>query len=223
MIRCIALALVFSGVISFSKTNAQVQESTTIKIESVTLTITNIEVVTALKMKQDSYGSNPTNPIPITSSKLYPPDTNVFIKFNYKTDLKPTEDKMGVKSVIAAVQIPMFDENSKGGFQGIVPCLLKDNSELKDNNGTGYILLSGVFPGSQTKLAEIETTIRFFGQRNNSTNIPGVDALQKVRFKMSIDRFVQISETEFDALKSLPKRILDLENRVKELESQRAK
>jgi len=217
MIRCIAFALVLSAMISFSKTNAQVPESTTIKIESVTVTITNIEVVTSPKMKQDMCGSQPTNPIPLTNSKLYPPDTNVFIKFNYKTDLKPTNDPKGIKSIIAAVDIPKLDENSKGGFQGYGPYLLKDNS------GTGYILLSNVFSDEQTKLAEIETNIIVFGQRNNNNQIPSVNTMQKVRFKISIDRFAQISETQFDALKSLHKRIQDLENRVKELESQRTK
>lgn len=217
MIKCILIAIVFGGMFSFSKTNAQIPESLTVKIDSVTVDITNVEVVTSPKMKQSMLGSQPENTMPITSSKLYPPDTNIFVKFNYKTDLKPTDDPKGVKSIIVSVDIPRVGENSKGGFLGYGPFTIKDKS------GTGYIRLSDVYPGDKGKLAEIETKIKVFGWRNNNMPIQPDHSLQKIGFKISIDRVVQISETQFDALNSLPKRIQDLENRVKELESQRTK
>ena len=216
MIKSVALAFLLNVLIACGTALAQIPGATTVKLDSVTVEFTNIEVVTSPKMYQDKTGTHPVNPLPLSTSKLYPPETHVFVKFDYKTDLKPTEDPQGVKSIAVAVDIPKVGEHSKGGFRGYGPCSLKERS------GTGYIWLSNVFSDEKTKIAEIATNMLVYGHRNDNTQFPSVSAPDQLRFNLSIDRLAQISETQFDAIKAMYKQIQDLEKRVKALESQRS-
>lgn len=182
------------------------------KLDTVTAKISNIQIITCPKLIQDKDGTRPIDPSPLIAGKLYPPNTLVFIKFDFETDFQPIDDPKALKSLNVAVNIPKWTEASVGGFNGYMP------ASLKGSKGTSYIGLSQMFTDEKTKTAEIDTELQQYGQRNNKTMVPTVTATEKIRIKISMDRLAQISETQFDALKGMYKRIQELETKVKQLE-----
>jgi hypothetical protein len=192
---------------------AQLPQTLEMQLDTVTVKLSNIQVITCPRLIQDERGTRPIDPSPLEAKKLYPPNTNVFIKFDFETDFQPSDDPKALKFVAVSVDIPKRTETSIGGFGGYMP------ASIKDSKGTSYIGLSQVFTDEKTKLAEIETTLQLHGQRNDNTFVPTVTSSEKIRVKISMDRLAQISETQFDALKAMYKRIQELEARVKQLEA----
>lgn len=192
---------------------AQLPLTLEMQLDSVSVKFSNMQVITCSKLTQDERGTHPIDPSPLVANKLYPPNTHVFIKFDFETSFQSSDDPKALKTVNVSVDIPKRMATSIGGFMGYMP------APLKDAKGSSYVGLSQVFTDEKTKLADIETTLQLYGQRNDKTFVPSVSSSEKIRVRISMDRLAQISETQFDALKAMYKRIQELEARVKQLEA----
>lgn len=207
------LAFLFVLVLSPGLASAQLPQSIEMKLESASAKLSNLKLITCQRLVQDEKGTRPIEPIPFQQDKLYPPNTLFFLQFDYECDFQPSDDPKAIKSVNIAVEIPKRTETSIGGFVGHFP------TSLKGEKGTTHIGLANVFTDEKTKLAEIETVLKLYGQRNDNTFVPEVNSTEKIKIKLSMDRLAQISETQFEALKGMYKRIQELEARVKQLEA----
>ncbi|XZE53016.1 hypothetical protein SH139x_004729 [Planctomycetaceae bacterium SH139] len=196
---------------------AQLPQTLEMQLDTVSVKLSNIQVITCPRLIQDEQGTRPIDPSPLEANKLYPPNTNVFIKFDFETNFQPSDNPKALKFVAVSVDVPKRTESSIGGFNGYMP------ASLKDSKGTSFIGLSQVFTDEKTKLAEIETSLQLYGQRNDNTRVPTVTSNEKIRVKIYMDRLAQISERQFDALKAMYKRVQELEARVKQLEASGAR
>lgn len=187
---------------------AQIPKASTLQIESVTVNFSNIRVVTAANIEQDKGGSIPEGLVPLDVTKLLPPETQFFIMFDYKTDFSSSDDPKAIKTLYIGAEI---GNGKSKGFQGYGPYRIEAAS------GTGVVRLANVFSSKQ-KTAEIETALTLYGRRNDNSSVSGVST-ETIGFSARLDRFAQISETQFDALKGMYRRLQELENRVKSLEA----
>ncbi len=196
---------------------AQLPKALEMKLESVSVKLSNFQVLTSPRLIQDENGTRPVDPSPLDANKLYPPNTHVFLKFDFETNFKSSDDPKALKYVALSVDIPKRTETSIGGFVGYM------GASLKDSKGTSYITFADVFTDEKSKLADFETNLQLYGQLNDNTFVPSVSSSEKIRVKISMDRLAQISESQFDALKAMYKRIQELEERVKQLEASGAR
>ncbi|MGV3485288.1 MAG: hypothetical protein ACO1RT_12785 [Planctomycetaceae bacterium] len=208
MVHRIAVVIAFLASVASEAALAQVPSRSSVKLETTTIELSNIRIVTAAKMKQDSNGSLPEAPVPLDDKKLLPPGTLFFILFDYKTDLSASEDPKAIKSI--SVGTELGDGKSKG-FHGYGPFAISAPS------GTGAVWLSAVSSDEQ-KNVEVETKLHLYGRRNDNSPVPGVNT-ETIGFTARMDRLAQISETQFEALKGMYRRLQELEGRVKALEA----
>ena len=180
------------------------QDATPVQLEGATVEISNVRVMME-EMRQGSSANNPRSPKPVVTDKLLRPGTELYVAFDYELRLDVSDELTDVKQIYCGVDIT-------DGFRGYGP------SALDQKTGTAMVWLSGVFP-DENKRVNIETRLVLYGMKQDETRIPSVTAPGPIRIKCSMDRYAQISETQFDALKAMYRRVLALENRINDLEA----
>ncbi len=192
--------------------NAQFPDSVELKNENATVTLSNFRWMTAHKSKPragSSFGE-PVDPRPLDSSKLYPPGTDVYLYFDYKSMLMPSDAPESVSDIYLTLQL----EN--GGI-GNRP------TAIKASEGTEFIgLVFGGFGGPTPRVdADFELNLSIYGKRKNGEQLPSQKSAETLKLKILIDGVAVISESQFEALKAMYRRLDLLEKRIKELESRK--
>ena len=91
---------------------AQLPQNIDMKLESTTVKLSNFQVITCPKLIQDENGTRPIDPTPFVSDKLYPPNTLFFIKFDFETDLQPSDDPKAIRGLTVAVKVIQTPKNA---------------------------------------------------------------------------------------------------------------
>lgn len=212
MFRQIFAALILILVFNTIVVNAQFPESVEVTNENATVTLRNFRWMTAQKTKPRIGSSfyEPVDTVPLDSSKLYPPGTTVYLFFDYKSIVMPSEKPESVSEIFLTLK-------SKEPGMGNLP------TTIKESEGTEFIgLVFGGFGGPTPKIeADLALNISIYGKRKNGQVLPTRHSDESVKLKVMIDGVAVISESQFEALKSMYRRLDLLEKRIKELESRK--
>jgi hypothetical protein len=181
------------------------------KIEEVssTITISNVRFVTA-----DGQIDRETlkNPIPLDPEKLLPPETQIYVLFDYESDFQPSSDPAGISQIwITPMYLPTSQIPGIRGYGQFSPAKWEPK-------GTGFFSLQWSSGKTQQKTefglrlgaSKYDSKRKFLGNSESTVVFP---------LKFVMDGEVMLSSSQFDAIKAMFKRVAELEKRVKELES----
>ena len=183
----------------------------TFKIEetSSTITLSNIRFVTADgQIGRESL----KNPIPLDPEKLLPPETQIYVMFDYESDFQPSKEPDGVSQVwITPMYLPTSQIPGIRGYGQFIP-------PKWEPKGTGFFSLQWVSGKAQQKTefglrlgaSKYDNKRKFLGNTESAVSFP---------LKFVMDGEVMLSASQFDAIKAMFKRVAELEKKVKELES----
>lgn len=186
----------------------QLPKSVEITNENATVVLSNFKWMTTRKLAPVEGGfGQPVDPKPLDPTKLYTPGTDAYLYFDYEKRIESTDKPEGV----AEVYVTMSGQIGNRPFK------------LVEAQGVGYIgLVFNVYGGPTPRIdGDFDLPIAVYGKRTNGAQLPSVVSNEKLKLRISIDGVATITETQFEALKALYRKVEALEIRVLELENQK--
>ncbi len=185
--------------------SAQLPESMSFKVGEITLELKNFAVVTG---EATELGGLPEKPIPVPAKKLLPPNTSIWITFDYETNFEKSDKPEGSNFLAVGMEIPT------GKPWGYGP------ADISQKSGKGALRLS-VFGGGP-KVVEFDDAIKLvaYTRRNDGQNVQETSEAG-IPVKFRLDGQVTLSTTEYAELQALKKKLADLEKRLAALEKKK--
>ena len=195
----------FATLLVFNPLSAKAQFPETIELENdgATVALSNFRWMTAQEFKFTASSGEPVDPQPFDSSRLYPPRTWLYLFFDYQMTVKPSDAQERISKLFLALS---------GASSSFKPF------EIKSREGTGFIGL-GFGSRKPRRDADLELSPSLYGSRVNGQGLRYVSCDEILKVKISLDGETFISQTQFDALKAMYRRLELLEKRFTELES----
>ena len=139
---------------------------------------------------------------------MYPPGTDVYLYFDYKSTVTPSDAPESVSDVYLTLEL----ENVRG--------IGNRPTAIKASEGTEFIgVVFGGFGGPTPKVDDdFALKLLIYGMRKNGQQLPSKKSDETLKFKVLIDGVAVIS---FEELKAIYRRLELLEKRLKELESRK--
>ncbi|MFN0199585.1 MAG: hypothetical protein ACKVT0_22765 [Planctomycetaceae bacterium] len=204
IIRSMGFAIVVQLSIG-SLASAQVPESIDFKLGEISLKLTNIAVVTG---ESAGLGALPEKPVPLSDKKLLPPDSLVWITFDYETNFEKSDKPEGAPFLAVGIEIP------QGKPWGYGP------ASIDKPSGKASINLS-IFQGGP-KAIEFDDSIKLIAYtRRNNGQADEVPSEATIPVKFRKDGSVTLSTTEYKELQAMKKKLADLEKRLAALEKKK--
>ncbi len=204
IIRFVGFAIVIQLSIG-SLASAQVPESIDFMLGEISLKLTNIAVVTG---EATELGGLPEKPMPVPAKKLLPPNSSIWITFDYETNFEKSDQPEGSPFLAVGLEIP------QGKPWGYGP------ADINQKAGKVFVRLS-VFGGGP-KAMEFDDAIKLvtYTRKNNGED-QQVTSEATIPVKFRMDGSVALSTTEFNELQALKKKVADLEKRLAALEKKK--
>ncbi|WP_182869111.1 hypothetical protein [Stieleria mannarensis] len=193
--------------------SAQSPEPIAFSGQNATVTLSNFRWLTAQKFKSQRgiYFGEPIDPQPLNSSRLYPPRTYIYLFFDYRVY---RDNPRGAKSKL------FVRLNEEGQVAGKPRPLGNKRFEIAGNEGTGFIGFGyGAGAGVPRVDGNLEFSIDVYTEQANEKELVIGKSDKNLKVTFSIDGEAIISESQLEAIKSMYRRLEQLEKRAKTLES----
>ncbi|MDA1214289.1 MAG: hypothetical protein O2955_17410, partial [Planctomycetota bacterium] len=168
------------------------------KLGELSLDLKNIAVVTG---EPTEFGGLPEKPVPVPAKKLLPPNSAIWITFDYETNFEKSDQPQGSSFLAVGIEIPA------GKPWGYGP------ADISQKAGKGTVRVS-IFGGGP-KVIEFNDAIKLVAYtRTNNGEDRQVTSEAGIPVKFRIDGMVTLSTTEYAELQAMKKTLADLEKRL---------
>lgn len=194
-----------------SGATAQPPKAIELKMDGVTIRVTNIEVVTGEEKPWDGklpHKPLPEKPVPVAAGKLLPPTAGVWITFDYETNFKKSDAPDGLSFL--AVGYKPSGLKAWGSLA----------ADINGASGRGTIWITELSAGP--KAVDINEALKLtaYGRTNRGQN-KSCESEATIPFKFRVDGRVTLSATQFEELQATIRKVAELEKKVQALEGKK--
>ncbi|WP_182869113.1 hypothetical protein [Stieleria mannarensis] len=190
-----------------SSSKAQFPETIQLENKGAGIVMSNFRWMTTQKTTWSaaSFFGQPVDPQPFDSSRLYPPRTWIYLFFDYQLTVKPSDEQ----ERISKLYVSLHGAPRSKPFQ------------IKARGGTGFIGLGFGTKSKPRRDVDLELRASLYGSRVNGQNLSSGNSSEVLKVTISVDGETFISQTQFEAIKAMYRRLELLERRFTELESRK--
>lgn len=176
------------------------------QISDVSVTLSNFEVVTG---EYEQGQSLPKNPMPLPADKLMPPETSVWIVFDFESNFETSEEPTGPKFLAIGIEAPKDQP-----WWGYNPM------GITEKKGRGAVRMNVI---EYPKVLEVdhEFKLNAFIGLNDGRRQTVYSGGGGIPVKFRRDGTVTLSITQFTEIQAMLKKVAELEKRVKALEGKK--